>query len=172
MNEVLFKTLILIRCIFPPIIFSVFHPFIAMMLDEFVLDGLISPHHFFIGSIPEHIKGRHKLKYDLFLDSWGFLTGLLPVLYKGHKFYYVFEKYRILILYLFIWKIIGSILVYKYKDYRFTLVFQNFFLAVYLSVGFCDYFNIDSLLRGRIMAMFIVMFILREFYLVNVNKTL
>ena len=172
MNDVLFKTLILIRCIFPPIIFTVFHPFIAMVLDEFVLDGIVSPHHFFIGSIPEHIKGRHKLKYDLFLDSWGFLNALLPVLYKGHKFYYVFEKYRTLILYLFVWKMIGSILVYKYKDYRFTLVFQNFFLAVYLSVGFCDYFNIDSSLRSRIMAVFIVMFILREFYLVSVNKTM
>lgn len=172
MNDVLFKTLILIRTIFPPIIFTVFHPFIAMVLDEFVLDGLVSPHHFFIGSIPEHIKGRHKLKYDLFLDSWGFLFGLLPVLYKNNKFYYVFEKYRTLILSLFIWKIIGSILVYKYKDYRFTLVFQDFFIAVYLSVGFCDYFKIDSSLRSRIMAVFIVMFILREFYLVSVNKTM
>jgi len=172
MNEVLFKTLILIRCIFQPIIFSVFHPFIAMVLNEFVLDGLISPHHFFIGSIPEHIKGHHKLKYDLFLDSWGFLTGLLPVLYKGNKFYHVFEKYRILVLSLFVWKIIGSILVYIYKDYRFNLVFQNFFIAVYLSVGFCDYFNINSLLRGRIMAVFIVMSIIREVYIVSLNKTL
>ena len=168
----LFKTLILIRCIFPPIIFSVFHPFIAMVLNEFVLDGLISPHHFFIGSIPEHIKGHHKLKYDLFLDSWGFLTGLLPVLYKGNKFYHVFEKYRILVLSLFVWKIIGSILVYVYKDYRFNLVFQNFFIAVYLSVGFCDYFNINSLLRGRIIAVFIVMSILRGVYIVSLNKTL
>jgi len=143
-----------------------------MVLNEFVLDGLISPHHFFIGSIPEHIKGHHKLKYDLFLDSWGFLTGLLPVLYKGNKFYHVFEKYRILVLSLFVWKIIGSILVYIYKDYRFNLVFQNFFIAVYLSVGFCDYFNINSLLRGRIMAVFIVMSIIREVYIVSLNKTL
>ena len=172
MNDVLFKTLILIRCIFPPIIFTVFHPFIAMVLDEFVLDGIVSPHHFFTWSIPEHIKGHHKLKYDLFLDSWGFLNALLPVLYKAHKFYYVFEKYRTLILYLFVWKMIGSILVYKYKDYRFNLVFQNFFIAVYLSVGFCDYFNIDSSLHGRIMAVFIVMFILREVYLVSLNKTM
>ena len=168
----LFKMLILIRCIFPPVIFSIFHPFIAMVLNEFVLDGFVSPHHFFINTIPKYILNHHKLKYDLFLDSWGFITSLLPVLYKGNKFYYVFEKYRLLILSLFVWKIIGSILVYKYKDYKFTLVFVNFFLAVYLSIGFCDYFNINQSLHRKIMAVFILVFVLRDFCLVSLNKTL
>lgn len=170
-NELIFKFLIFLRVIFPPIIFTFLHPFVAMLIDEVVLDGIVSPHHFFNDVIPENIKGRHKIKYDIFLDTWGFTNGLLPVLYKGNKFYRVFENHRMLILTLFAWKITGYILVYIFKNYKFNLVFQNFFIAVYLSVSFCDFFQIKKN-HGKIMALFIVIFILREFYLSTLNEKL
>jgi hypothetical protein len=142
-----------------------------MLTNEFILDGFISPHHFFIDTIPAHIKGKHKIKYDIFLDGWGFFNGLLPVLYKRNPYYHIFDKYRHILLGLFIWKIIGYILVYKYKDYRFNLIFQNFFISVYLSVSFCDFFNIQKN-KSVITSLFIIAFVLREIYLVSLNKNM
>lgn len=170
MSNFVFKTLLAIRVFFPPIFFSTLHPFVAMLFDEVVLDGFISPHHFFVDYIPEHIKGRHKLSYDLFLDSWGFLNGLLPVLYRGNKFYSVFERNRLLLLSLFVWKIIGSILIYKFKNYSYVLLFPNFYLAVYLSLSFCDFFNVRKN-QGKITAAFILFFMIREVGLMTLNQT-
>jgi len=171
MKDLVFKVLLLTRVVFPPIIFSVFHPFIAMLFNECVLDGIVSPHHFFIDYIPKDIRGQHKVKYDIFLDAWGFLNGLIPVLYSENKFYHVFEKTRLLILTLFLWKIIGYILVYKFKNYKYSLIFQNFYLAVYLAVSFCDFFKIRKNV-GKVAAVFILIIVLREFYLVSLNKKL
>jgi len=163
--------LLSIRVVLPTIIFSLFHPFIAMLVNEIVLDGLVSPHHFFIHYIPDKIKGRHKVSYDIFLDGWGFLNGLIPVLYKGNKYYPIFEDYRSLIVGLFIWKIIGNIVIYKTKNYKFSLLFQNFYIAAYLSVGFCDFFKIKNN-KKKIMSLFIIVFVLREIYLVSLNKNM
>ena len=41
----LFWLALLIRFVAPPIIFSLYHPLFAMLADEFILDGIFSPHH-------------------------------------------------------------------------------------------------------------------------------
>lgn len=168
-KDLVFKALLLTRVILPPIIFSVFHPFIAMLFNECVLDGIVSPDHFFKDYIPRSVRGKHKLKYDIVLDSWGFLNGLIPVLYSGNKFYQVFEGKRTLILSLFLWKLIGNIVIYRSKNYKYALVFQNFYLSVYLATSFFDFFKIREN-KGKIMAIFILVFVLREIFIVSMNK--
>jgi hypothetical protein len=171
--NIIFIFLLSLRAIFPPLIFSFLHPFLAILINECILDGMISPHHFFLQYIPDNIKGFHKINYDIFLDSWGFANGLLPVLYKYNKFYDVFENNRIFILTLFLWRIIGNIIVYKFKNYRFLLLFQNFYLPIYLAITCVDYFNLDKqryLLK--LMILFTILFFIREIYLVKINDKL
>lgn len=167
-----FNLLLIIRAFFPPVIFTFFHPFIAMLIDECILDGIISPHHFFTHLIPDNIKGKHKVNYDIYLDSWGFFNGLLPVLYKGNKYYKVFENYRTLVLSLFLLKIIGNVLLLYYKNYKTNYIFQNFYIAVYLAIGFCDYFNLDRKYYTKIMILFIIILMIREQYIVSVNEVM
>lgn len=170
MKDVIFKTLLLIRVVFPPLMFSLFHPFIAMLVNEVLLDGLISPHHLFTKFIPENVKGKHKMSYDIFLDSWGFLMSLIPVFYKNGKYYHVFDGYRTIVSFLFVWKIVCMSLVYKFKDYRPSFP-AMLFLPVYLSIGFCDFFKVETN-KGRVMALFIIVFAVRELWLQMLNKKL
>lgn len=169
-NTTLFYLLLLIRAVVPPFLFAKVHPFYAMILDEVGLDGFISPHHFFIDTIPDHIKGRHKLAYDIPLDTWGFFNGLQPVVLKSNPYYHVFEGYRPLILALFVYKLIGIALVYKLKDFRVFIFFPNFFIAVYLAVAYCRLFgekDINKVIKFAILATYV-----RELYLVYINKKL
>lgn len=173
MKSFIFNLLLLTRVIFPPIIFSLFHPFIAMLINECILDGLISPHHIFTDSIPESIKTKHKVSYDIYLDSWGFLNGLLPVLYKNNEFYNTFENYRMLVLTLFLWKIIGNIVLFYYRNYKTNYIFQNFYIAVYLAIGFCDYFKVDKkIYLLKIMILFITISVIREHFIISVNESM
>lgn len=170
-NNPVFTTLITLRIVLPPIIFSVFHPFIAMLINECILDGVISPYHFFKKYVPSSIDGHDKLIYDTPLDMWGFANGLIPVLYKGSKFYNVFEGYRELIIGAFVWRFIGYIVMYKTKSWAWFLLFQNFYISTYLATGFCDFFNVKHR-RKEVMVVSIIIFILREIYLVGINKNL
>lgn len=166
-NNPIFTSLIATRIVSPPIVFSIFHPFIAMLLNEVVLDGMISPYHFFSAYIPDHVK-NFKLDYDSPLDMWGFLTAMLPVLYKGNKFYSIFEGYRSLLTMAIVWRFVGYIVAYKTRSWKWFLVFQNFFISLYLAIGFCDFFKIKKN-QQEIMYVSILIFILREFYLVYLN---
>jgi hypothetical protein len=170
-SSLVFNILIAIRIIFPPIIFSVFHPFIAMLLNECVLDGLVSPYHFFKKYVPPTIK-HDKLTYDMPLDIWGFLNGLIPVLYTGNKFYNVFENHRALIVASFVFRLIGYVVAYRTRSWRGFLIFQNFYISIYLGISFCDFFKIKQRDQVRVIALFIIIFVLREFYLVSINKVL
>lgn len=172
MTNLVFSSLLAIRAVAPPLIFSYLHPFIAILIDEFFLDGCISPHHFFVDFIPENIKGKHKIAYDIFLDTWGFANGLLPVLYNQNKFYPVFQDYRALVLSTFIYRLIGNILVYKFRDYRYLLIFQNFYLPVYIAIAFCDYFDINKKYLTKIILILVILFVIRELYLVSINGKL
>lgn len=168
-SHILFFTLIVIRIIFPPIIFDRIHPLYAMIIDEVVLDGIIAPHHLFKNYIPDiynHVKYK-KRYFDIPLDFWGFLNGLQPVLNTNNKFYSVFEGYRSLIITLFIWRMIGIILVYKLNSMSILKYFPNFYLPVYLSLSFCNMFKIQNI--KRITSIMIVIFYIRELYLININ---
>lgn len=102
MSEALFYVLITTRFVAPLILFYYVHPFYAMLLDEFVVDGIIAPHHLFRSFVPTEFNVFRKPHYDLPLDAWGFFNGLQPVICKGHKYYNVFDGYRTLILSLFV----------------------------------------------------------------------
>jgi hypothetical protein len=156
--------------VIPPILFNKFHPFFAMLLNEFGVDGFISPHHFFLSSTPESIKGHHKLSYDIQLDAWGFLNSFQPILLKSNPYYYVFEKYRIFLTFLFVYRMVGIFLFYKLRDMRVLAVFPNLFIAAYLAISYCEMFEDRNIKRALKISFFL--FYLREIALVSVNEKL
>lgn len=166
--NLLFHLLLLIRFVSPPFVFRYLHPFWAMIVNECVLDGIISPHHFFTNTIPKQIIGKHKLTYDIPLDSWGFFNALQPVLLTSNNHYHVFDRYRGILILLFAWRITGLILVYVLRSYKILAFFPNMFIALYLAVSFSHLTGVDI---RSIITPFLLVFYLRELYIISLNPS-
>jgi len=154
----------------PPLLFAKLHPGFAMFLNEFGLDGLVSPHHFFIHTIPEEIKGKHKLYYDIPLDTWGFVNSFQPILLSSNPYYSVFSGYRNFLSVLYAYRIIGLVLTYKLRDVKILSLFPNLFIAAYFAISLCHLINYKDV--NRMIAISFVIFYIRELYIITLNKTL
>lgn len=127
----------LIRIVVPIFLFHKMNPFWAILINEFVLDFLMSPHHLVREIMPEDKKCWANHYYsDKPLDTWGFLMALQPVVLPSNKFYHIFDGYRDLIFYLFIYRFIGFIIFCKTKVRQVFVIFANFYFTTYLVVAF------------------------------------
>lgn len=172
MSYPLFYTLLSIRVITPPIIFYYMHPFWGMILNEVVVDGIISPQHVYqtFGLVPEEFDNMRKPHYDLPLDAWGFLNSLQPIMCKNHKYNDVFVGYESFLLGLFLWRTIGIILLYIIKDVRILALFPNFFIGAYTAISGCSLYKVANKKTVNIVIILAMLIAyVRELYLIMRN---
>jgi len=184
-KEPLILFTIILRIILPPLVFHYFHPFWAMVINECILDGILGYHHILMsgGDLIGHDnirkifnnkkylqRGVYKLYFDVPLDLYGFIWGLYPVLYKGHKYYNVFEKYRCQIVALMVFRIIGIILIYITKNFKNLGICPNLYIGVYLAVSYCKLVDIqDKKTINSIIAIAMFVAICRDWLIICYN---
>lgn len=172
MSYPLFYTLLSIRVITPPIIFYYMHPFWGMILNEFVIDGILSPQHVYqtFGLVPEEFDNMRKPHYDLPLDTWGYLNSLQPIACKNHKYHDVFMGYESFLLGLFLWRMIGIILLYVIKDARILTLFPDFFSGAYTAIAGCSLYKVtDKKIVNIVIILVMILAYARELYLIKSN---
>ena len=131
----------------PPIIAITCHPLLSILLIEYVVDGLISPHHVAAYSsyrIPLSKKNVHSSEYDKPLDFWGQLWAMYPVWSPSSKYYNIFSPsgLRVLVTILFLARIVGYIwywITFSRKNHNMHknlfIMFPNVYLLVYIVIA-------------------------------------
>ena len=173
MSKKLFYLLLVIRLVFPPLLFIYLHPLYAMSINEVIIDGIIAPHHIFKPLIYKKLVKDSKRCHDIPFDTWGFIWSLLPILYKNNKYHYVFNKYRVFLVTLLIFRLIGILTVYKFHNMKYLLIFPNFYIGAYIAISLCDLLKITE--TNKINNMIILCMIIsymREIFLIKINQNI
>ena len=173
MSKKIFYLLLIIRFVFPPLLFIYLHPLYAMSINEIIIDGMIAPHHIFKPLINKKLVKNSKRCHDIPLDTWGFMWSLLPILYKNNKYYYVFNKYRLFMVTLLIFRLIGILTVYKFNTMKYLLIFPNFYIGAYVAISLCDLLKINETSKiNKIIILCMIISYAREIFLVKINQNI
>jgi len=154
MSNFVFYLLISLRIILPPLIAITCHPLLSILLIEFVVDGLISPHHvatYSHRSLPVSKQNISKDVYDKPLDFWGQLWTMYPVWVSSSKYYHIFKNFRILINILFFSRVLSYILYWitysrtsPTKNSNLFVMIPNVYLLVYLVIAMLSVLAIQN----------------------------